>query len=133
MDFPDKVSQTGKNGVDLLFSPSNEWENIIPVHAQMAVFRGIENGSSTIHPASMGLSVIADSRGRIMAEENWYDSEKKSITGSVPVKGTKTVYSLIGDLFPLLIMISTAALIIYSIILGTIRFKKKRASKGGIK
>ena len=118
MDFPSIVSQTGRNNVDILFSPANEWISIVPVHAQMAVFRGIENGTSTVHPASMGLSIIADSKGRIISEENWFESEKKSISGSIPVKGSKTVYSIIGDLFPLLIMISTAMLIIFSIVVG---------------
>jgi len=126
MDFPSIVSQTGRDNVDILFSPAFEWSEIVPVHAQMAVFRGIENGSSTVHTASMGLSVIADSRGKVLAEKNWFDSEDKSIQGNVPVRGRKTVYSVIGDLFPLIIMIGTALIFFYTVFLS-IRNKIKKS------
>ncbi|MGL1893493.1 MAG: hypothetical protein OCD02_17785 [Spirochaetaceae bacterium] len=126
MDFPGAVSQTGRNSVDILFSPANEWSQIIPVHAEMAVFRGIENGSSTIHPASMGLSLIADNKGRIISEENWYNSSSKSIKGTVYIKGTKTIYSVIGELFPIIIMILTLLLFIYSIVYKISTSKSKK-------
>ena len=132
MDFPEPVRQAGKNRVDILFSPSSEWREIVPVHAQMAVFRGIENGASTVHPAALGLSVIADPYGREIVSSNWFTSPETVIRGKVSDAGVKTVYASIGDLFSQIVLLAAALIIGYAIVLriaGIVR--KRRTGRGG--
>ena len=60
MDYPVVVQQTGQNGTGLLINPSSDWLEIDPGHAQMAVFRAIENGMSLVRQTDLGLSIAVD-------------------------------------------------------------------------
>ncbi len=48
-DFPALTRQGGQSGTDILLRPAHEWQEIDPLHAQIAVFRAIENGFSLVH------------------------------------------------------------------------------------
>ncbi len=64
----EKMSQLGRNGADILLSPAHDWPEIDPMHAQMAVFRAIENGVSVVRQADQGRSITTDPYGRVLAE-----------------------------------------------------------------
>jgi len=112
-DFPIHMQQMGKQHTDLLLLPSGDWWAIDPYHSHMAVFRGIENGSSVFRQVSGGLSMATDYTGRRFGSMDFYTEGEKIWWADLPIGHHQTIYSLIGDLFSYLcIGISLAGLVI---------------------
>jgi apolipoprotein N-acyltransferase len=99
MDFPGTVSQSGRNGTDILLNPTADWQTISASHATMAVFRAIENGVSLVRQADNGLSIATDPYGRTLATTNHFTTSERLMIAQVPTTGVTTVYSIIGNLF----------------------------------
>ena len=97
-DFPGNVLQAGRNGTDILLSPSLDFREIDPMHAHMAVMRGIENGVSVVRVSDNGLSMIADPYGRVLASTDHFTSGERTIVAQVPTQRVSTIYPGIGDL-----------------------------------
>jgi len=121
MDFPNLIRQAGAAGADVMFNPSNDWEEVAPLRMQMATFRAIENGFSLVRPTSHGFSVATDYRGRMLAMADYFRSEDPVMIAYVPTKGVTTVYSQIGDVFAWLCVAGFIA------ILGWVLIWRKRA------
>lgn len=115
-DFPGTVLQAGRNGADILLSPSAEFEEIGAVHAQMATFRAIENGVSVVRVAVNGLSMFIDPYGRVLARMDHYTEGERVIVAQVPTAGVPTLYPIIGDLFGWLAIVGFVALTLWAII-----------------
>lgn len=98
-DFPQLMQQLGRQQADILLLPSGDWKEISPYHAQMAAVRAIENGVSLLRTASGAQSIATDYHGRITGSRNYYDEGDKVLVAYLPVKGIRTVYTLIGDAF----------------------------------
>lgn len=101
-DFPDVMRQTGRLGVDMLFSPAADWKEITPIHSRNLYYRGIENGVNVIRETASGQSLISDAKGRIVKEKSSFevpDANEWIIRGEMPTKGCQTIYSHIGDVF----------------------------------
>ncbi|WP_294405965.1 nitrilase-related carbon-nitrogen hydrolase [uncultured Clostridium sp.] len=98
-DFPQYVRQAGEDNIDILLVPSSDWSEINPLHSQMASFRGIENGCSVVRQAQKGLCLSTDYRGQTISLMDFFNTEDKVLISNVPVKGVKTIYSSVGDLF----------------------------------
>ncbi len=96
--FPSLIQQAGRAGVDLIIAPSNDWQAIDPWHTQMAVFRAVENGSNLVRDVSNGRSLAVDYLGRTLAKADYF-SGAQTIVAYVPIRGVRTVYSRVGDLF----------------------------------
>jgi apolipoprotein N-acyltransferase len=111
MDFPNLIRQAGEAGVDVMFNPANDWEEVAPLRTRMATFRAIENGFSLVRPTSHGFSVAADYQARVLGLTNYFTSEDPAMIAYIPIKGVKTVYSQIGDLFAWLCMAGLIAAI----------------------
>lgn len=92
-DFPYLSRRMGRLGVDILLVPSSDWKEIDPVHSQMAVFRGLENGCSVIRPVRAGYSLAADPYGRILAAQDYFTTQERMFTAHVPTRGVRTAYS----------------------------------------
>jgi len=98
-DFIATIRQAGRNGTDILLVPSHDWRAIDPMHAQMSVFRAIENGVSVFRQTDQGLSIATDPYGRVLAVEDHFTTSEHVMVTQVPTKGVFTLYSVIGDLF----------------------------------
>jgi apolipoprotein N-acyltransferase len=103
-NFHKPVLQAGRNGTDILLSPSLEFQAIDPMHAQMATFRAIENGVSLVRIADNGLSIVTDPYGRTLAAVDHFTTSERVLVAQVPAKGVFTVYPVIGDLFAWLVV-----------------------------
>jgi apolipoprotein N-acyltransferase len=57
-----------------------------PVHAQMAIFRGVENGYSIFRQTNEGLSIAADPQGRVIARMNHFNTDDRVLRAHVPVE-----------------------------------------------
>ncbi|HVO74815.1 MAG TPA: nitrilase-related carbon-nitrogen hydrolase, partial [Ignavibacteriaceae bacterium] len=98
-DYAGFIRQAGQNKADILFLPANDWKAIDPIHTYMAIMRAIENGFSIVHPAGQGLSVAADNLGRIISSMDFYTTSEQVMYSDVPIRGSRTIYALIGDAF----------------------------------
>jgi len=99
MDFPGLLKQAGQQRVDLMLVPSNDWRAIDPWHTHMARFRAIEQGFNLIRHTSGGLSLAADFQGRVLGSMDHYTTDDRALISHVPTRGTRTIYSRVGDLF----------------------------------
>jgi apolipoprotein N-acyltransferase len=124
-DFPTVVSQAGRNGTDILLSPSLDIRSIDPMHAQMAVFRAIENGVSVVRQSDNALSIVADPYGRTLAAVDHFTSNEWVMVAQVPTKGVFTLYSVIGDLFGWLAVVGFVVIVGWGVVL----WRKARRAK----
>lgn len=115
-DFIGNIAQAGRNGTDILLSPSHDWREIDPIHGQMTAFRAIENGITLVRHADLGLSIVTDPYGRTLAAMDHFTASDRTMVAQVPTKGVKTIYSVIGDLFGWLSVLGLAAVVIYTFI-----------------
>ncbi len=97
MDFPGYLK--GAKGADMLLAPSNDWQDIDPMHTDMAKFRAIEQGFNLIRQTSHGLSAGIDYTGKKVSEMDHFTDNSKVMITQLPTKGVKTIYSVIGDSF----------------------------------
>jgi apolipoprotein N-acyltransferase len=118
-DFPAAVSQAGRNGTDVLLSPSMDYRAIDPIHAHMAVFRAIENGVSVVRQADNGLSIVSDPYGRTLAAVDHFTASERVTVAQVPANGgVFTLYPIIRDLFGWLAVAGLALVALWAVIQG---------------
>ncbi|GHO99824.1 apolipoprotein N-acyltransferase [Reticulibacter mediterranei] len=109
-DFPPLMQEAGSQGVDIMLLPSNDWQASDPWHSQNATFRAIENGYSLVRQASNGLAITIDDEGYVLAATDYFTTDQQTMIAYVPVKGTWTLYSRVGDLFAWLCLAEVLAL-----------------------
>lgn len=119
-DFPPLLYEAGKQNVDLLLSPARDWEGIAPAHTQQAIFRAIEQGFTLVRQARDGKSVVADSRGRVLASLDG-GAEEAVMRADIPLARQGAPYTALGDLLPFMCMLAFLGLIGS----GTIRAKQE--------
>lgn len=90
-----------KNGAEiLLISTNDSWfgDSIgTKMHAAQAKLRAVENGRSVVRAANTGISSIIAPTGETVAEIEV--GKKGQICASVPLIGTHTLYTSVGNLF----------------------------------
>jgi apolipoprotein N-acyltransferase len=122
------VTQAGKNGTDLLFSPTMGWQQTDPLQAHMAMYRAIENGVTHVRMADNGLSIAVDPYGRVSATMDHFNSTEQVMVAQVPLLSRFTIYPYIGDLFAWLAIAGFIAILIWAVVIGR-RRKQKQAVK----
>ena len=98
-DFPSIVKQVGIENTDVLFIPASDWKEVNPLHATIAIYRGIENGCSVVRQTRNGLSFMTDPRGKIVTRMDHFETNSWIMSAQVPSKKLWTLYPIIGDLF----------------------------------
>ncbi len=98
-DNPMYIRQAGAAGADIMLAPAFDWKGITPYHANISAFRAIENGASLVRCTGHGLSVAYDCQGRVLSAQNYFQNNQGAMVSFVPVKGTPTLYSFIGESF----------------------------------
>ena len=100
MDFPQLFHQVGAAGVDVLIAPSNDWEEVRHVHADMAMLRAVEQGFNLVRPTKDGVALVSDPYGRVLEQLETVERGRDFVlVADVPTEGVRTLYSRIGDLF----------------------------------
>ena len=121
-DFPETVRQIGTLDVDLLLIPANDWYELGDLHAQMAVFRSVENGVSIFRQASNGVSLTTDAYGRVLTYLDSFDGALEQDV-RVPINSTTTIYPGFGD------VVGQVALAGLAVMLVGTWLKARRAKK----
>lgn len=98
-DFPALVRQAGMARADVLLVSANDWSAIATIHADMAVFRAVENGVSLVRASTHGQSLLATRTGKVVARRDTNSSGGTLLVGTVPARGYGTAYRNIGDIF----------------------------------
>ena len=99
MDFPGLIAEAGRQRVDVMLVPSNDWRAIDPWHTHMARLRAVEQGFNLVRHVSGGLSLATDYHGRTLASMDHYTTKHRALIAHVPTRGVQTLYSRIGDTF----------------------------------
>lgn len=126
-DIVNSMQQLGKNKSDVLLLPSGDWYAIAPYHSYMAMFRGIENGTTIVRQVSGGLSLATDYRGRKQASFNFFEEGQKLWVADISIGHVTTVYTVIGDALAYVCMLITAISLVHLLIQKII--KKKAVKK----
>ena len=108
--FPDLIRQAGKNHAILLFAPTNDVPQFAESALSMADFRAIESGMTILRPTGNGISAVIDERGRILSSQDYFSDQSGVFVSDLPLHGTQTIYSRIGDLFAYLCLAGLASL-----------------------
>ena len=114
-DFPQLLAQAGRLGTDLLLDPSNDWKAIDPWHTRMASFRAIEQGFNLVRHTSQGLSAAFDYQGQQLAAMDHYVTTDRVMVAQVPIRGTRTIYALLGDWFAWMCLAGLAGVMILAV------------------
>jgi apolipoprotein N-acyltransferase len=119
MDFPSLISQTGKKDIDIMLVPGSDWEEISPYHTYVASIRGIENGFNMVRSTFKGFSASFNYKGQLLSSNDFFKTDEVILYSDLPVKGQKTVYSVLGDYFAWLC-------IVFFVSISFIYIKRKR-------
>ncbi|MCA9919784.1 MAG: hypothetical protein KC445_17630 [Anaerolineales bacterium] len=115
-NYPTIVSQIGRQKTDILLSPSKEWDGINPMHAEMAVFRAIENGAAVIRQTDEGLSIVVDGYGRTLATGEGLVADGNYLLVDVPTSSPTTIYPVVGDAIGVVAAAGLVVLAIYALL-----------------
>ncbi|MBN1318963.1 MAG: hypothetical protein JXA42_26005 [Anaerolineales bacterium] len=110
------ITQSGRNGTDILFSPSLEYRQTNPLQAHMAMFRAIENGVTLIRQADNGLSLVVDPYGRVWSAVDHFSSSQRVMVAQAPLLSVNTVYPYVSDLFAWLAIAGLVAIILVVVV-----------------
>lgn len=122
-NFPSTVRQVGQQQADILLSPAKEWDAINPMHAEMAVFRAIENGTAVIRQADEGLSIVVDGYGRTLASGEGLVGDGNYLLTEVPTSSPTTIYAVVGDVVGVIATGGLLVLAIYALFIAQRRKK----------
>ena len=109
-DFPYLAKEYGDINADIVTVPSSDWRGIDPLHTRMAAFRAVEQGHSILRSTRFGLSAAINPYGDMISQMSSFDNNNKIMISQLPVKGIKTVYSIIGDI---LVYLSIAFILVF--------------------
>lgn len=115
-DFPTLMRKAPN--VDLMLVPSNDWKEYGQTHTEKATLRAVENGYSLVRTDSNGLSRVIDPQGRTLAQADFFVTNQQTAVANVPVKGTRTIYGAVGDVFAWLSIAGLAALLVGGLVAG---------------
>ena len=118
MDFPYLIHQAGAKGIDLMLVPGWDWRAIDPLHTRMALVRAVENGFNLLRAAGEGLSLAVDPTGRAWASGDYFASADHVMIAEMPTEGVWTLYSALGDYFPMLCLAGLLLLVLLRAVRG---------------
>ncbi len=108
-NFTDLSRAFGRDGVQLVAVPTNDWHAVKRFHLDNSIFRAIESRYAIARAASNGISAIVDSRGRVVGRMDPEFEGAGLLVGGVALYPGGSPYSHLGDL-PLLLISALALL-----------------------
>ena len=100
-DFPTLGRGLSQKGADIVVVPSSDWQGIKTIHGLQAMVRAIEGGYSLLPPVRGATSFAFDAYGNIRASMSYFEENDRIMMASLPTKRVWTLYSVVGDIFPL--------------------------------
>jgi apolipoprotein N-acyltransferase len=106
MDFPRTIHGDARYGIRLMGVPAGDFGKDAWLHARMAIMRGVENGFAIVRAADEGLLTASDAEGRLIGQKSAAFGMTVLIA-ALPLGPGATLYTRIGDAFPLCVIILT--------------------------
>jgi apolipoprotein N-acyltransferase len=120
--FSDLSRAFTQNGAELIVNISNDaWSASLPAqyqHLSMAVFRTVENRRAMVRATASGQTCVIMPDGRVAAESEAF--KENYLTALVPLADGETVYTALGDFFPV-ICLAAAFVLLFAAICTTIK------------
>ena len=117
-DFPLLGQELNHKKVDIAVVPSSDWRGIDPIHGLQAMVRAIEGGYSLLRPVRGATSFAFDAYGNIRASMSYFEKNDRIMMASLPTKRVWTLYGVIGDVFPL-------GLLLFLGVVGTVFLRRR--------
>jgi apolipoprotein N-acyltransferase len=112
--FPGYIADFCRKGAEFLVVITNDmWfgPSSLPYqHAQMSVFRAIENRVPVARCANTGISMFIDKWGRISGETKMM--QEAIVYGAIHPEKSKSIYNALGNVLPLLCVLASVIMII---------------------
>ena len=124
--FPALARKKVVAGADVLVNITNDlWygDTAAPAqHLQIAAFRCIETRRALLRAANSGFTAIIDPRGRIIQRSELFTED--CLVGEVPLVTETTLFTLLGEIPVILLIIATAGCPAYAV------FRRRKSSDG---
>lgn len=115
MDFEKFIKQASDKKVAIMLGPSYDFP---ASYGPSYDLRAVENGFSFVRATYNGYSYAEDFNGEILADMHSSSTDDGIMYAEVPVKGIRTVYGKVGNLFGKLNVAVLFVFIVLSIIIG---------------
>ncbi|KAH3762524.1 BamA/TamA family outer membrane protein [Pelomyxa schiedti] len=83
--YPTLIQQAGRDKVDIMLVPSEDWQSIYRLTTRLMMFRAVENGMVQVRATIRGRSQAVDPRGNLLLDYNFFE-----YPGSFTCDGTDT-------------------------------------------
>lgn len=113
-DHPHFIRQAGKGGTDILLVHASNFLGNAKIPAKKTRFLAVENGFSMIRCTGAGVSMAFDHQGRTLSAVNHIEHGNPILFSDIPVKGVKTIYTRINDLFPWICLLGSIVLVVWA-------------------
>jgi len=120
-DFPTLSQELTNKNIDIAVVPSSDWRGINTIHGLQAMVRAIEGGYSLLRPVRGATSFAFDAYGNIRGSLSYFEDNDRILIASLPTRKIWTLYSVVGDIFPLMLFI----FLLLIVILHSIKVKRK--------
>jgi apolipoprotein N-acyltransferase len=121
--FSDLSRTFTRNGAELIVNISNDaWSESLPgqyQHLSMAVFRAVENSRAMVRATASGQTCLIMPDGRVAAESEPF--KENYLTVRVPLTDEATIYTALGDFFPVICLAAAALVLLFAIVCTTIK------------
>ncbi len=115
MEYPSFMRLAGRQGADIVLSGAIDGTAAsggVPLHSIMASYRAIESGFSLGRAGFYGQNIATDWQGRILGAANHYTAGDRTVVAHLPIRGRRTLYTVLGDFLPWTAMAGLLALIL---------------------
>ncbi|MDI6756864.1 MAG: apolipoprotein N-acyltransferase [Endomicrobiia bacterium] len=123
-----------KGAEAMLVITNDAWYGMTPAafqHFTFNVFRAVENSRWIIQSANTGVSGVISSDGRIMKQTSIF--EEAWFVASAPLESRRTFYSRVGDLFAIICVVFTLALVVSFVIVNEVNREVQKGLKNDIR
>ena len=132
INFPNFINSLSRKHIDLLFAPAWDWDSIAEWHSNDARYRAIEGGFNLIKNTANGVIITTDDRGRALSYFIARDNEDYNVVSTVRIKGSKTLYSYIGEFINYFYLVALILVLILDKIIEWYKLKKLKRRQSDI-
>ncbi|SHJ45657.1 apolipoprotein N-acyltransferase [Tessaracoccus bendigoensis DSM 12906] len=129
-DFPGIVAQVGRDDVDLLLVPANDWAEVRAIHSDMSTFRAVENGTAVFRQTSSGVTLAVDAYGRVLDRVDSF-SDASGAPGELivdlPLHDPPVAFPTVQNLVGLISQVGTLGFIVWLVVA---RLRHGRTGRG---
>ena len=100
-NFSDIARGYGRDGVQLMTIPTNDWRGVQHFHLTSTLWRALEMRYGIARATSDGISVLISARGEVLERAAHFEDGFQTLVADVAVgSGRATIYAKWGDWFP---------------------------------